>query len=317
MKIAIYTPQSVYHKDTIFCKYSGNEFMVNDCNDLVDIIYSCSQTCLPKAIRAKEKYNKPLVSWVWDIPYNWKEWCRVEQFVLENSWRDNAIKEMVKNMKKCDLLISASKFTQKILKNHYGLGSEQMYFYIDTEGIDSVPARKMKEQIIQVSRFAWHKRFEIGILAHSSENLLLMGTGLHSHYGLELQRMADSRNSLEKYNKIEFINNPPRDIVISQIKASKILISPSVFEGWGMTPVEALYCGIPVILSDIEVFHEIYEDTVPYHRVDNYSDLRGKIGKLQDSKVREKIVEQGRKRITEFTPEKFAARFDKMLESRD
>lgn len=36
------------------------------------------------------------------------------------------------------------------------------------------------------------------------------------------------------------------------------LVQPSVYEGFGIPPMEALYLGVPVIISDIPVFKEIY-----------------------------------------------------------
>ena len=41
---------------------------------------------------------------------------------------------------------------------------------------------------------------------------------------------------------------------------AKSLIQPSEYEGFGIPPLEALYLGTNVILSDIPVFKEVYHD---------------------------------------------------------
>ena len=41
---------------------------------------------------------------------------------------------------------------------------------------------------------------------------------------------------------------------------ASILVQPSIYEGFGLPPLEALYLGTPCLLSDIEVFKEIYSD---------------------------------------------------------
>jgi len=46
--------------------------------------------------------------------------------------------------------------------------------------------------------------------------------------------------------------------------ASEALVFPSLAEGFGLPPLEAMACGTPVIVSDIPVFHETLGDTVLY-----------------------------------------------------
>ena len=41
-------------------------------------------------------------------------------------------------------------------------------------------------------------------------------------------------------------------------------LHPSKYEGFGIPPLEAMMCGCPAIVSDIEVFHEVYGDSVEY-----------------------------------------------------
>lgn len=59
---------------------------------------------------------------------------------------------------------------------------------------------------------------------------------------------------------------------------SALLIQPSLYEGFGMPPLEALFCGTNVILSDIPVFKEIYKDfPVTFFESENSDDLTEKI----------------------------------------
>ena len=57
-----------------------------------------------------------------------------------------------------------------------------------------------------------------------------------------------------------------------------LLVQPSLYEGFGMPPLEALVCGTPVILSDIPVFREIYGDfPVTFFEAGNSVDLANKL----------------------------------------
>ena len=44
----------------------------------------------------------------------------------------------------------------------------------------------------------------------------------------------------------------------------KAFIFPSLYEGFGIPPLEAMSCGAPVIVSDIPVMREIFKDSVHY-----------------------------------------------------
>uniref|UniRef100_UPI0022DF67BA glycosyltransferase n=1 Tax=Fusobacterium varium TaxID=856 RepID=UPI0022DF67BA len=62
------------------------------------------------------------------------------------------------------------------------------------------------------------------------------------------------------------------------IAEAKILIQPSLYEGFGIPPLEALTLGTDVILSDIEVFKEIYSDLpVNFFEIENKKNLKEKI----------------------------------------
>jgi len=62
---------------------------------------------------------------------------------------------------------------------------------------------------------------------------------------------------------------------------AKILVQPSLYEGFGIPPLEALACGTNVILSDIPVFHEIYAGyPVTYFTAGDSGDLAAKINQV-------------------------------------
>jgi len=52
-----------------------------------------------------------------------------------------------------------------------------------------------------------------------------------------------------------FVSNEKLHVLLSE---ARFLVQPSLYEGFGIPPLEALYSGTNVILSDIPVFKEIY-----------------------------------------------------------
>jgi glycosyltransferase involved in cell wall biosynthesis len=51
-------------------------------------------------------------------------------------------------------------------------------------------------------------------------------------------------------------------------------IFPSIYEGFGLPPLEAMQCGCPVIVSDIPVVHEVCGDAAVYFNPFNVEDIR-------------------------------------------
>lgn len=62
------------------------------------------------------------------------------------------------------------------------------------------------------------------------------------------------------------------------ISRAKALILPSLYEGFGIPPMEAIYLGTSAIVSDIPVLKEIYQDLpVTFFQVGNHEDLKNKL----------------------------------------
>jgi glycosyltransferase involved in cell wall biosynthesis len=72
---------------------------------------------------------------------------------------------------------------------------------------------------------------------------------------------------LVSYDELQFL-----------IKKAALLVQPSLYEGFGLPPLEALVCGTPALISDIEVFKEIYRDfPVNYFRAGSSVCLKDKL----------------------------------------
>jgi len=308
MKIAYYFYNEYSRK---FCDFLPDsiEIVYNSCDADVDLIYCGTISRLRDAFIAKLKYKKPLICWVWDIPYNWKEWPLVpeEMNFLPVGFFVN-IPGNIEMLRQCDLVISASKTTQKVLQEKFNIKSEQLYFYTDFPIVDLNTIKKTKS-IIQVSRFASHKRFEISIDAAQNIGtpLICAGRNKNDQYFEKLQAHA-KRN-------VTFLHNIDQQRLIKELSKATVLVSPSIFEGWGLSPIEAVACGTPIIVNDIPVFREVYGDAAIYHKQDDVKDLQQKLTMvLNDTQLQKKIVKDCRKIIAPFTPKLFAKRWMKLID---
>lgn len=305
MLIAHFYPNSFHAR---FERYvTRHSFLHNRCTSDVDLIYCASVSQLGKAIVAKEIYKKPIICWVWDLPYCWREWTRNEAEIREHVFRDAHVKDIVAKLRKCDKVVSASKYTQRVLRSIFGIESEQIYFYINTEVIDDIPIGNLTGHVIQISRFVLNKRFDISIRAIKGLERKLVCVG-----GAKVDRYRRLAEELDA--NVDFYHKATNEVTIGLLRGAEVLVSPSIFEGWGITPIEALYCRIPVLLGELDVFREIYGDCVPYHKRDDPDDMREKLRSLlADKQLQRKIVEDCQPLISDFTPSKFASRWERMI----
>lgn len=82
---------------------------------------------------------------------------------------------------------------------------------------------------------------------------------------------------IDNNHNIEFTGWVTNERLFDLIAQAKALVQPSLYEGFGIPPLEALYLNTDVILSDIPVFKELYSE-IPdcFYEVGNVDDLASK-----------------------------------------
>ncbi|WP_274379720.1 glycosyltransferase family 1 protein [Campylobacter fetus] len=88
-------------------------------------------------------------------------------------------------------------------------------------------------------------------------------------------------HSLIKDNEhIKFLGFTPDDDLATLYSSATIFVYPSIYEGFGIPPLEAMACGAPILLSDIEVFREIYGNVAEFFSPLNVEELTKKLKNL-------------------------------------
>ncbi|MFB3789568.1 MAG: glycosyltransferase family 4 protein [bacterium] len=96
-------------------------------------------------------------------------------------------------------------------------------------------------------------------------------------------------------NRIRFTGFIREDEKLSFFAMAKLFVFPSLDEGFGLPPLEAMAAGLPTLCSDIEVFRENCQQTALYFDPHSAEDLAGRIALLlNDRSLREHYAAQGR-----------------------
>ena len=101
------------------------------------------------------------------------------------------------------------------------------------------------------------------------------------------------------------ITSPSDEIIINLYQNAKLFVFPSLFEGFGLPPLEALSLGCPVVASNIPVLREILGEKIACFNPYDIDDIANKILKaVKDDKYRDKLLKIGKERLELFDKDK-------------
>jgi glycosyltransferase involved in cell wall biosynthesis len=107
---------------------------------------------------------------------------------------------------------------------------------------------------------------------------------------------------------IRFLGRVSDDELVGLYNQAACFVFPSLYEGFGLPPLEAMACGCPVLTSDIPVEREVCGDAAQYFNPLKPEDILHAITQyLQEADViKEKMRQNGYENITRFSWEKSA-----------
>ncbi|NPA44426.1 MAG: glycosyltransferase family 4 protein [Chlorobi bacterium] len=133
----------------------------------------------------------------------------------------------------------------------------------------------------------------------------LIIVGRETEYQKELQKYA-LENNLE--DKLIVLNNVPLEDLPAIYQQALMFVYPSVFEGFGIPILEAMYSKIPVITTKGGVFSETGGHSSIYVEVDNIEKLsKAIINIYEDDDLRQKIINDGIEFVQKFNDDKIAS----------
>jgi glycosyltransferase involved in cell wall biosynthesis len=103
------------------------------------------------------------------------------------------------------------------------------------------------------------------------------------------------------------VGRVPYEDLPAYYSGAQCLVMPSLSEGFGYPPLEAMACGCPVVISDCAALIEVARDAAEVADVGSAESLADSIlGVLLDPVGRDRLVERGLLRAAEFTRARMA-----------
>ena len=120
---------------------------------------------------------------------------------------------------------------------------------------------------------------------------------------------------------VTYVGKPNRATLVEIYNAADILLSPSLYEGFGITVLEAMACGTPVIASNVTSLPEVVGDAGVLVNPTDVDAISAAVYRLrEDLAYRQGLIKAGFARAKAFTWEKTAERvaevYEKFLQKR-
>lgn len=115
---------------------------------------------------------------------------------------------------------------------------------------------------------------------------------------------------------VEYLGNPDKPSLIKLYNAADVLLAPSFHEGFGLTLLESLACGTPVITSNVSAMPEVVGDAGILVFPDDIESMCEAVMRLYtDAAYRQSLVDKGLKRVKIFTWENASERIAQVYET--
>lgn len=223
---------------------------------------------------------------------------------------------MIKNSHK---LITVSEFSKLELGKHYHVDPHKIaVVYNAVSGKFSGNAKVSADAghdayLLAVSSPNYHKNFHSLIEAFSQLDnkditLKVVGGGSGSFKKQSYLQKLDQ-------NRIQFVGRVSDDDLLALYRNATAFIFPSLYEGFGIPPLEAQACGCPVISSDAASMPEVLGDSATFFSPLNIQDMREKIASvISEPDLRSSLIQKGYQNIERFSWNKSAEQLSQIID---
>lgn len=169
-------------------------------------------------------------------------------------------------LRRCRALITVSEFSKREVGSHYGVPGERIVVVPNAVDARFVPGDVVPDErpfLLAVSSASQHKNFARLLEAYKL---------LSSKLAIDLKIVGGSAGNLRheqyeeacSYGRVEFLGRCTDEELIGLYRRARLFVFPSLYEGFGIPPLEAQACGCPVAASDIEATREVLGDSAVY-----------------------------------------------------
>jgi len=224
-------------------------------------------------------------------------------------------------IKKAKTIITPSKWWKERLINLYHLPAEKVV--VTYEGVDDkfnferVDEREILEKykikkpfIIYTGNLYPHKNIDRllkAVLKINKEKKIRLTLVLVCARDFFLKRFEGEVKRLKAQGLVKLVGFVDDKDLVALYKKAEAFVFPSLLEGFGLTGLEAMSVGLPVISSSASCLPEVYGQAAVYFDPLNINEMVGKIVEvISDDKIKKSLADSGLKKAKEYSWQKMA-----------
>jgi glycosyltransferase involved in cell wall biosynthesis len=159
-----------------------------------------------------------------------------------------------------------------------------------------VAVKKSPKNLVFMGTFMGYKNVEA--LIASME--FLPGRRLHLLSRITPQRQIELQRQVPKNADVIFHNGVSDEKYAELLADDAVFVTASRYEGFCLPLAEALALGVPAVVSNLPVLHEVAGDGALYSNPNRPQEFAEQVLKLDDPKVVKKLVENGKEHIAQY-----------------
>ncbi|MCF7795221.1 glycosyltransferase family 4 protein [Patescibacteria group bacterium] len=220
---------------------------------------------------------------------------------------------------RAEKIIAVSEFTKKDIEKKFKVKKDKIsviYEGISNLNLQEIESREYDKKILKnynindnryllyVGNAYPHKNLESLLdifkkLKNDFPSLLLVLVGKEDYFYNRLKKYAKNLNLSNE--DIVFADYVPDNELVSLYRNALAYVFPSLYEGFGLPPLEAMSYDCPVVSSDQSSLPEVLGDSALYFNPYNNIDMYEKIKKIIKNKyLRKELVEKGKLQINQY-----------------
>jgi len=218
-------------------------------------------------------------------------YCEYDLIAVSNFTKDELLKLNFKN--------------SNITMIHNGLGNKYKNLSLES-----------KDYILTVGNLKKNKNISSLVQAYES---------IQNSINLDLYIVGDYKNirnkdtlvlsKIKNNKRIHLLGILNKNELEKCYNSANFYIHPSIYEGFGYPPLEAMSCGCPVLSSKQGSLNEVLKDGALYFDAYNYKDIALKMKEFLNNELyREKLINKGNKVILDYKLSKTIEKTAQLIE---
>ena len=177
--------------------------------------------------------------------------------------------------------------------------------------------------ILTTGSYAPHKNHKTLVNAYNRSNLpekrvglVMVGPNDATGYRIGYQLIQEQVTSLGIEDKVRMLPSVPIDDLVAIYNGASMFSTASLHEGFGFTPLEAMACEVPVVVSNTSAIPEVCGDAALYANPTSSNEFAEQFSALiDDEDLQARLVDRGRLQVRQYNWQTTAEKTLEVLEN--